>query len=100
MLKCDLGGEYTSNAFRELLVSHGIIHHMSCTDTLKQNDVFERKYRHIVEIARFLLLLMFIPIEFLGEVVLIAIHLINKIPSSHTFCLSSFETLYKTKWCC
>ena len=36
---CDLGEEYTSNAFRELFTSHGTIQHTSCTDTPKKNCV-------------------------------------------------------------
>ena len=29
--RCDLGGEYTSNEFSELLALDGTIHHSSCT---------------------------------------------------------------------
>ena len=64
--KCDLGGEYTSNAFFELLASHGIIHHTSCTNTLEQNEVARRKHRHIVETAYTFLLFACVPIEFFG----------------------------------
>ena len=48
--RCDLSGEYTSNAFCELLASHRTIHHTFCTDTLEQNSVIERKHMHIVEL--------------------------------------------------
>ena len=54
--RCDLGGEYTSNDFTQLLASDGTIHQSSCTDTPQQNGVAERKHRHIVETARSLLL--------------------------------------------
>jgi len=91
--RCDLGGEYTSNKFCQLLALDGTIHQTSCTDTPKQNGVAEKKHRHIVETARSLLS-TFVPSEFLGEVVLIAVSLINTIASSHSSGLSPFEKLY------
>ena len=39
--RCDMGGEYTSNKFCELLALDGTIHQTSCTDTLEQNGVAE-----------------------------------------------------------
>jgi hypothetical protein len=92
--RCDLGGEYTSNKFYQLLALDGTIHQTSCTDTPKQNGVAERKHRHIVETARSLLLSAFVPIEFWGETVLTAVSLINTIPSSHSSGLSHFKKLY------
>jgi len=92
--RCDLGGEYTSNKFCQLLALDGTIHQTSYTDTPEQNGVAERKHRHIVETARSLLLSAFVPSEFWGEAVLTAISLINTIPSSHTSGLSPFEKLY------
>jgi hypothetical protein len=92
--RCDLGREYTSNKFCQLLALDGTIHQTSCTDTPEQNSVAERKHRHIVETARSLLLSAFIPSEFWGEAVLTAVSLINTIPSSHSSGLSHFEKLY------
>ena len=63
---CDLGGEYTSNKFLELLALDGTRQQTSCTNTSKQNGVAKRKHRHIVETARYLLLSAYIPIEFWG----------------------------------
>ena len=92
--RCDLGGEYTSQNFGELLDLDGTIHQSSCTDTPEQNGVAERKHRHIVETARSLLLSAYVPSEFWGEAVLTAVNLINKIPTSHCSGLSPFEKLY------
>ena len=62
--RCDLGGEYTSNKFFQLLALDGTIHQTSCTNTPEQNGVAERKHRHIVETARSLLLFAFVHSEF------------------------------------
>jgi hypothetical protein len=62
--RCDLGGEYTSNKFFQLLALDGTIHQTSCTDTHEQSGVAETKHRHIVETARSLLLSAFVPNEF------------------------------------
>lgn len=70
--RCDLGSKYTSNKFCDLLALGGITHQTFCTNTPEQNGIAERKYRHIVEIVRFLLLSSSISSEFLGEAVLTA----------------------------
>jgi hypothetical protein len=88
---CDLGGEYTSNKFCQLLALDGTIHQISCTDTPEQNGVAERKYRHIIETARSLLLSIFVPSEFWEEAVFTAVSLINTISSSHSSGLSPFD---------
>ena len=85
-----MGGEYTSNDFSNLLASDGTIHQTSCTDTPEQNGVAERKHRHLVETARYLLLSSSTSSEFWGEAILTAAHLINRIPTSHNsgrYCL-------------
>ena len=92
--RCDLGGEYTSNKFCELLALDGTCYQTSCTDTPEQNGVAERKHRHILETARSLLLSSSVPNQFWGEAVLTAVNLINKIPSSITSGISPFQKLY------
>ncbi|CAL2273919.1 unnamed protein product [Prunus armeniaca] len=92
--RCDLGGEYTSHAFTDLLASDGTIHQFSCTATPEQNGVAERKHRHIVETARSMLLSADVPKVFWGEAVLTANHVINRIPTSLTSGISPFERLY------
>jgi hypothetical protein len=77
-----------------LLALDGTIHQTSCTYTPEQNGVAERIHRHIVKIARSLLLSAFVPSEFWREVVLTAVSLINTISSSHSSSLSPFEKLY------
>ena len=62
--RCDLGGEYTSNKFCQLLALDGTIYQTSCTDTSEQNGVVERKHGHIIETTHSLLLSTSIPSEF------------------------------------
>ena len=93
--RCDLGEEYTSNNFFQLLALDGTIYQTSCAlDTLEQNGDVERKHRHIFETAHSLLLSAFVLSEFWGEAVLTAISLINTILFSHSSGLSLFEKLY------
>jgi hypothetical protein len=66
-----LGREYNSNKFYELLILDGIIHQTLCIDTPEQNNVAERKHRHIVETTCSLLLSALVPSVFLGEAVLV-----------------------------
>ena len=61
---------------------HGILHQSSCAHTPQQNGVAERKNRHLVEIARTLLLHSHVSFRFWEDVVLIACYLINRMPSS------------------
>ena len=62
--------------------SHGILHQSSCAYTPQQNGVVERKNRHLVEMARTLLLHHKVPQRFFGDAILAACYLINCMPSS------------------
>ncbi|GMP50012.1 hypothetical protein CsSME_00016797 [Camellia sinensis var. sinensis] len=66
VLPSDLGGEYFKNEFCEYLANLGTIHQTSCTDTLAQNGQAERKHRHLLKIARSLLLSASVPAPFWG----------------------------------
>ncbi|RVW49839.1 putative mitochondrial protein [Vitis vinifera] len=80
--KCDNAREYFSAPFTSFMSQHGIIHQSSCVHTPQQNGVAERKNRHLVETARTLLLHSHVPFRFLGNAVLTACYLINRMPSS------------------
>ena len=51
----DGGGEFTSNQFKQILHSNGILHKISCPYTPLQNGLAERKYRHLVDTSLALL---------------------------------------------
>ena len=62
--------------------SHGILHQSSYAYTPQQNEVVERKNRHLVEAARTLLLHHKAPQRFWGDAILATCYLINRMPSS------------------
>ena len=78
ILRNDNALKYLSAPFLAFLSSHGILH---CAYTPQQNEVAERKNRHLVETARTLLLQDTIPQRFWGDTILIAYYLINRMPS-------------------
>ncbi|KAJ9692402.1 hypothetical protein PVL29_011454 [Vitis rotundifolia] len=82
VLRNDNAREYFSAPFTSFMSQHGILHQSSCAHTPQQNEVTERKNRHLVETARTLLLHSNVPFHFWGDVVLTACYLINRMPSS------------------
>ena len=82
MLRSDNVREYFSTPFTSFMSQHGILHKSSCAHTPLQNGVVERKNRHLVETTRTLLLHSNVPFCFLGDAVLTACYLINRMPSS------------------
>ena len=56
VLRSDNAKEYFSTPFTSFMSQHGILHQSSCAHTPQQNGVAECKNRHLVEIARTLLL--------------------------------------------
>ena len=73
------------------LSSQGILHQSPCPYAPQQNRMVERKNKHLVEIARTLLLNANLPIHYWGYAVLIVSFLINRMPSltlDNKICLS------------
>ena len=74
--------EYTQYAFQALLHFYGTIHHLTCPSTSQQNGRAERKFRHILDTVRALLLSAKVSTPFWDETALNAVHAINRIPSA------------------
>ncbi|KAL5804478.1 hypothetical protein ACOSQ3_031278 [Xanthoceras sorbifolium] len=82
VLRSDNGGEYLNHSVKTFCLKNGILHQTSCAHTPQQNGTAERKNRHLLEVARSLLLGMHMPKSFWGDAVLSAAYLINRMPSS------------------
>ncbi|CAN1189557.1 Retrovirus-related Pol polyprotein from transposon RE2, partial [Linum perenne] len=78
VIRSDSGGEYSSAALKDLYLSHGIHYQMSCPGVSEQNGLVERKNRHVLELARALILQSQVPQSFWPEVVDTVIYLINR----------------------
>lgn len=90
----DLGKSVENLAF---LSFEGIIHQTLCVSTPQQNGVVERKHRHLLKISRALFFQSQAPIQYWGECLLMATHLINRIPSKVLNEQTPYEILFQAK---
>ena len=81
VLRSDNGREYINSELSRFLQDCGIIHQTTCLHTPQQNEVAERKNRHILETARALLIGVSVPKCFWLEAVTYAMYVINRMPS-------------------
>ena len=68
-LRSDNAKEYMFEQFQLFMLQNGILHHTSFVDTPSQNEVAERKNRHILETARALLFQIHLPKHFWADAV-------------------------------
>ncbi|GKC64835.1 ribonuclease H-like domain-containing protein, partial [Tanacetum coccineum] len=89
--------DYTRAVWVYLIKSkdEGIIHQTSCAYTLQQNEIAERKRRHLLNVARSLLFQGGIPLRMWTKYILTATYLINRLPSSVLNGKSPYEMIYK-----
>ncbi|RVW74918.1 Retrovirus-related Pol polyprotein from transposon TNT 1-94 [Vitis vinifera] len=80
----------------EFLAQEGIVHLSSCVDTPQQNEIVERKNRHLLEVARSLMFSMNVPKLFWGQAVLTAAYLINRMSSRVLKFQTPCQTLLKS----
>ncbi|GKB47607.1 putative RNA-directed DNA polymerase [Tanacetum coccineum] len=57
--RSDNGGEFVNQKFSKFCAENGIIHQTTCAYTPQQNGIVERKHRHLLNVARSLLLPQF-----------------------------------------
>ncbi|KAL0655138.1 hypothetical protein Bca4012_075722 [Brassica carinata] len=79
-VRSDNGTEFM--VLKPYFVENGIHLQTSCVDTPQQNGLVERKHRHILNIAWACLFQAKLPIDFWGESIMTAAHIINRTPSS------------------
>lgn len=66
----------------KFISDYGIIHQLSCSYTLEHSGVAEWKNQHMLEVVRSMLLHTDVPKEYLGDAVLTAYYLNNRMPST------------------
>ena len=96
-IRSDNGLEFSSTEATCFFQEKGIIHQKSCPYTPQQNGVVERKHKYLLETARALLFQSKIPMRHLGECVLTATYLINRLPTKLLQGKSPYELLYQKK---
>ena len=97
ILHSDNGTEYFNKTLGEFLKNHGILHKSTCSNTPQQNGIAERKNRHILEVARALMINSNVPKIFWGDAVLTATYLIHRMPSrvlNYITPLTKFKEFY------
>lgn len=93
-IRSDNGTEFTNSKVQSFLMDKGILHETSCVATPQQNARVERKYRHILNVARALRFQANLPIHFWGECILAATHIINKTTTVANKGITPFEKLF------
>ncbi|CAM8949458.1 unnamed protein product [Rhodiola kirilowii] len=79
--RTDNGGEFFGEKLVQFLRLKGCLHQSSCPYTPQQNGVVERKHRHLLDMARALMIQSGLPKSFWGDSVLTATYIINRLPT-------------------
>ncbi len=80
-LHTDQGGEYKNDDVAKLLLKHGIVHETSSSHTPEHNGVAKRFNRTVLDMVRCMLLDSSLPKSLLGEAVITAVAINNRLPT-------------------
>jgi len=76
---------------------NGIIHQTSCSHTSQHNGIVERKHRHILDVAKIMMIHLHVPKYLCANAVLSVCHLINMMSSFVLRGKIPFSCLYPNK---
>lgn len=96
-IRRDNGGEFTSNFMSDFYNKECILLETTCPHMPQQNGVVEKKHRHLLEIAHAIRFQANIPKRLLGECILTAACIINKIPSKVIKNKTTYQLVWKSK---
>lgn len=65
-----MGREYFNNVVRSYFFENRIIHQISCMNTSQQNEVIERKNRHLLEVVGALMFIKNVTKDLWGDIIL------------------------------
>jgi transposase InsO family protein len=82
-LRSDRVGEYLLGDFFDFCVEHGIIHESTQPYSPQSNGVAERKNRTLTDLVNAMLETLGLSKEWWGEAILIACHVLNKVPTKN-----------------
>ena len=97
VFRSDNALEFMQQSVLQLCSSFGTLHQTSCPHTSQQNGVAERKHRHILDVARTLMIAYNTPTYLWSDAVLTAVYLINRMPSTPLHGEILFSRLYPNK---
>lgn len=55
IVRTNNGTEFVNKSCKDIFQERGIVHHRTCAYTPQQNSVVERKYKHLLQVARALM---------------------------------------------
>lgn len=93
-IRTDNASPFLSSTCQNMFKNLGIMHQITCVYTLQQNEVAERKHRHILEILRAIRFQACIFIKYLGHCILPVGYLMNRLSSQVLNTISPYEKLY------